>query len=1169
MNMSNKLSKFSCLIILFLAGILCLFSINLSNFTYAETYNMGTYEDFNKSLTNLVNEFGLYHEGEEYSISSDLVSDIDGEKYVSASALNLEGEDVALSSLNENFYEVSNNGDEIVVSEKKYTNRIIVYYEGNLEPYKTDDYAEGLGYHIYQYSSREETEEAYNYYSSLDYVESVGYDDVVNASEISDSESTSSGYYSWGAEVIGVPDFIAYLNYTVDDFPTVYIAVLDSGINTQHFLFENRIASEYGRNFTGGAQDDFEDDFRHGSHVSGIIANLTKENVKIVPLKVLDNTGNGTVAMIIDAINYVEELNSKYNLNIRFMNMSLGVEAEDGGIYNNYTLESCISRVYNNGNGITSVVAAGNKSRDTHTSSPGNISDSFVVSALDEDLTLASYSNHGSTVDVSAPGTNILSAYKNSPTAMYEDSGTSMATPHVTAVFALLLSSPTYASYTNLQLEELVKDNAIDLGDEGYDRYYGAGCVSVANIGVTTIGEVTFEADTLNEGYTILTLSYIDATDYEIYYTLDESLPSRDSTLYTDPIVLSETTKVTAIAYVISEGAVMQKSALSSSTYYFNNEDLDSAFKISGTLYNGTVEEYTGSLTNLKINSNINGYNITSISAFAFSGVELESISLPTSCTTISNHAFYGQTKLKEITGSYVTSVGEYAFSNCTSLELANLTRVQTISSYAFKDCSALTGLNAGSNITQIGEYAFQGCLSLKELNIPNIQTVGENAFDNVNLTSLTMGGALTSFGNMKNFHAETIGAYLNSDFDNLYYEYADNVVDLSMRFLTTLPDRLVIKTSTSTTFTLDYYGAYITYSQSTFPFYQTGSYYTFTTKDGSQSFNLSNQISEINENTYRATFSLSGLTSNSYEFSMTLVDSFNNSIVSDTMEVLVINSEIEEHTLNYVAGRYQVYVDGQLASNSFTLYDGITYNIEVVPYDGYEISTVSANDDVQSESFSYTAKDNLTLDIEVVEKTQFNVLFTYNEGVKVLVNGEETSEVLANRGDSVEFTLELEEGYNLTSVIINGLKQDLNTNFTLSDILTNYSVEITTEKEKFNILVNYGSGGVVSSLSSEQTVSYGDTVDFNIIPNEGYEISRVIVNGEEVTVENNLLTISNITSNQNVIVEFKALDEGDNLTNSVLIWFGVIAGIFAVLAVCLIILNVSNKKQKNYKNHA
>lgn len=1161
MYMSNKLSKLSCFFISFMAGIICLFSFNFSNFTQAETYDMGTYEEFNKGLTSLVNEFGLYHEGEEYTLSSDLTSEIDGETYVSASALNLEGEEVALSSLDENFYEVENKEDEIVVNEKKYTNRIIVYYEGNLEPYNTEKYVEGLGYHIYQYTSREDTIDAYNYYSSLDYVESVGYDDVVTASEITSSES-SSEYYSWGAEVIGVPDFMAYLKYTVDDFPTVYIAVLDSGINSQHFLFENRIASEYGRNFTGGAQDDFEDDFRHGSHVSGIIANLTLENVKIVPLKVLDDTGNGTVAMILDAIEYVENLNSKEKLNIRFMNMSLGVEDENGGVYNNYTLESCISRVYNNGNGITSVVAAGNKSSDTNTSSPANISDSFVVSALDEDLTLASYSNYGSTVDVSAPGTKINSA-SNVGDLMRDDSGTSMATPHVTAVFALLLSSPTYASYSNLQLEELVKDYAIDLGDEGTDKYYGAGCVSVADIGVSTVGEVEFIEDNSNEGYSIITLSYPDATDYKIYYTVDESLPNSSSTLYTDPIVVSKTTKVTAIAYVVSEGVVLQKSALSSKTFYFNNEDLDSAFKVSGTLYSGTLEEYTGSLTNLKVNSYINGYYITSISSFAFSGVELESITLPTSCTTISNHAFYGQAKLKEITGSYVESVGEYAFSNCTDLEIANLSRVEIISDYAFKDCTSLVGFNAGSSITQIGDYAFQGCLSLKELDIPDVQIVGENAFDNVTLDTLTMGGNVSSFGNMKNFHVGTIYAYLNSSFDDLYYEYADNVVDLSMRFLTTLPDRMVIKTNSDASFTIDYYGAYISYKQPTFPFFQTGTYYTFTTKDGSQSYDLSNQFSEINENTYRATFSLSGLKANSYVFSMTLVDDYGNSLVSKPMDVLVINSEIEEHTLNFVAGRYQVYIDGQLATNSYTLFNGIEYNVEVVAYDGYEITLVSANGEEKSENFSILVKEDLTLDIQVEEKKQFNVSFTFDEGANVFVGGKQSSEIVIDRGEDVEFEIILENGFKLTSVTINGEEQDLNTNFTLTDIMTDYVVEIATTKEEYEVFVNYGNGGKVSSLGSMQTVSYGDSVELAITPDDGYEISRVLVNGEEVEVADNILTLSNITSNQNVIVEFKALNDEDNLKNSVLIWFGVIAGIFVVLAICLVITGFFNKKHK------
>ena len=428
---------------------------------------------------------------------------------------------------------------------------------------------------------------------------------------------------------------------------------------------------------------------------------------------------------------------------------------------------------------------------------------------------------------------------------------------------------------------------------------------------------------------------------------------------------------------------------------------------------------------------------------------------------------------------------------------------------------------------------------------------------------TLTLGGNVSYFGNMKIFHAGTIYAYLNSSFDDLYYEYADNVVDLSMRFLTTLPDRMVIKTNSDASFTIDYYGAYISYNQSNFPFFQTGTSYTFTTKDGSQSYDLSNQFSEINENTYRATFSLSGLKANSYVFSMTLVDDYGNTLVSESMDVLVINSEIEEHTLNFVAGRYQVYIDGQLATNSYTLFNGIEYNVEVVAYDGYEITSVSANGEEKSENFSILVKEDLTLDIQVEEKKQFNVSFTSDEGANVLVGGKQTSEIVIDRGENLEFEIILKNGFKLTSVTINGVEQELNTKFTLTDIITNYVVEITTTKEEYEVFVNYGNGGKVSSLGSMQTVSYGDSVELAITPDDGYEISRVLVNGEEVEVADNILTLSNITSNQNVVVEFKALNDEDNLKNSVLIWFGVIAGIFVVLAICLIITGFFNKKHK------
>ena len=144
--------------------------------------------------------------------------------------------------------------------------------------------------------------------------------------------------------------------------------------------------------------------------------------------------------------------------------------------------------------------------------------------------------------------------------------------------------------------------------------------------------------------------------------------------------------------------------------------------------------------------------SVTSIGENAFSGcVSLESIMLPSSVTSIGNGAF-GDCSLKSITiPSSVTSIGDRTFGDC--LLLASIvipSSVTSIGESAFSGCSSLESIIIPSSVTSIGESAFSGCSSLKSISIPSSVTgIGGHAFEYCrSLETVTIPSSVTSIGN-------------------------------------------------------------------------------------------------------------------------------------------------------------------------------------------------------------------------------------------------------------------------------------------------------------------------------------------------------------------------------------------------------------------------------------
>lgn len=203
------------------------------------------------------------------------------------------------------------------------------------------------------------------------------------------------------------------------------------GVNIHHRDFEGR--ASWGTNI---ADNNDRDSQGHGTHVSGTIAGAVygvAKKANIIAVKVLSDDGAGSTSKLISGIEWTiaHALSSGGGPNKSVVNMSLG-----GGFSNAVNRAVEIATAH----GLTFVVAAGNYGNDARNYSPASSPDAITVGATQQGDGRASYSNYGSVVDVFAPGSQIVSTWYTSDSAVHTLSGTSMASPHVAGLAAYLIA---------------------------------------------------------------------------------------------------------------------------------------------------------------------------------------------------------------------------------------------------------------------------------------------------------------------------------------------------------------------------------------------------------------------------------------------------------------------------------------------------------------------------------------------------------------------------------------------------------------------------------------------------------------------------------------------------------------------------------------------------------
>lgn len=279
-----------------------------------------------------------------------------------------------------------------------------------------------------------------------------GKDVTYDTSIKSGAVAASATAMSWGVSYMKADKYAAYIKSRTSR--SIKVAIVDSGVSS-HTKLKGRLLS--GIDFVDNDKNP-ADSNGHGTHLAGTVVDCTPGlKVYILPVRAMDSSGMGTPSIVGNGIRYA------VNAGAKVINLSLG-----GDTHYNY-LEECIS--YAHKKGVTVVVASGNSNDNTQYCCPAHMSSPIVVSSIDKNGDRAFYSNYGKSVDVAAPGVDVVSCWKDGGYAIA--SGTSMAAPHIAAVAAMYrLIRP---GSTPAQIEKLVKYYVKDLGSKGRDNYYGTG----------------------------------------------------------------------------------------------------------------------------------------------------------------------------------------------------------------------------------------------------------------------------------------------------------------------------------------------------------------------------------------------------------------------------------------------------------------------------------------------------------------------------------------------------------------------------------------------------------------------------------------------------------------------------------------------------------------------
>jgi hypothetical protein len=341
----------------------------------------------------------------------------------------------------------------------------------------------------------------------------------------------------------------------------VPIAIIDSGVDPTHPDLSDKLIAGY--NFLEN-NTDTHDVRGHGTAVAGAaaaisnnvagVAGVAWEN-PIMPLAVLNSDNQATYYNVARAITFAADNG------IRVINISLG------GSSSSSTMQNAINYAWTKETLI--FASAGNYATSTPCY-PAACEHVVAVSATTSSDTRASFSNYGAWIDIAAPGASILTTNRGGGYSYWN--GTSFSSPVAAGLAGLIISAN--PDLTNTQVVEIITQNADDLGDPGFDQYYGYGRVNACASLVAAIGTAP-EPEPEPEP---------DITDPLVSITSPDEGSTVSSSI-TVSVSATDNVGVERVELYI-DGAFFCTSATNPHNFYWNTNDLpDGYYELSATGY--------------------------------------------------------------------------------------------------------------------------------------------------------------------------------------------------------------------------------------------------------------------------------------------------------------------------------------------------------------------------------------------------------------------------------------------------------------------------------------------------------------------------------------------------------------------------------------------------------
>lgn len=284
--------------------------------------------------------------------------------------------------------------------------------------------------------------------------------------------------FTYGLIKVGVPELRQVYGLNGEG---VTVGILDTGFDAEHPDLKGKLL--LWKDFTEDPKPTPYDDHGHGTHCAGTIGGSDTSGmsigvapkVKFVAAKVFTGSGGATTEGLLGAMEWVVDPDGNPSTNDM---PAVCSNSWGGGPGRTVFLEATKKWV---ALGMFPNFAAGNSGPGAGSvGTPGGFVEAFAVGATDEDDAIASFSSRGPATwdgvqttkpEVSAPGVDVTSA---KPGGGYQAmSGTSMATPHVSGILALMYQAN--PGMTIAQARDLLESTSVDLGDSGRDNSFGAG----------------------------------------------------------------------------------------------------------------------------------------------------------------------------------------------------------------------------------------------------------------------------------------------------------------------------------------------------------------------------------------------------------------------------------------------------------------------------------------------------------------------------------------------------------------------------------------------------------------------------------------------------------------------------------------------------------------------